>query len=228
MQEPPHPLQLAIEELKNMPTVNIKGKSYTQVSTRISVFRKYFPYATIETFMIHDDDYRVIVQSKIKIDDKIIATGYAEEVRNGNLINSTSAVENCETSSIGRALSAFGFAGGEYASSFEVANAVAQQTQNQSMTSKPEVQQQKQNHRQTPARQTQPQQNQSNQQSFSPHEFSSLYSLGLQILEQGQNLVIVGDRDIIFNSKDSIKAHSFHWSSQNKHWYRAINQQHAA
>jgi len=217
-----HPLQLAIEELKSMPTVNIKGKAYTQVSTRINAFRKYFPLATIETLMIHNDDHRVIVQSKIKIDGIVVATGYAEEVRgDGNFINTTSAVENCETSSIGRALSAFGLAGGEYASSFEVANAVAQQTGNQSAPT-----QQNNNYVQE-AQQQQPtqSQNQNYQQSFSPHEFSSLYTLGLQVLEQESNLIIVGDRDIVFNSKDSIKAHSFRWDSQNKHWYRAINQQ---
>lgn len=225
MQEPQHPLQLAIEELKSMPTVNIKGKSYTQVSTRISIFRKYFPYATIETFMIHNEDYRVIVQSKITIDSNLIATGYAEEVRNGNLINSTSAVENCETSSIGRALSAFGLAGGEYASSFEVANAVAQQTHNQST---PPAQQNNSYVQEAQQQQPNQPQNKNYQQSFSPHEFSSLFSLGLQISEQGQYLVIVGDRDIIFSSKDSIKAHAFHWSSKNKHWYRAINQQQSA
>ncbi|PHQ58249.1 MAG: hypothetical protein COA30_00845 [Sulfurimonas sp.] len=218
-----HPLQLAIEELKSMPTVKIKGKAYTQVSTRINAFRKYFPLATIETLMIHNDDHRVIVQSKIKIDDNVIATGYAEEVRgDGNFINTTSAVENCETSSIGRALSAFGLAGGEYASSFEVANAVVQQTHNQSTSSS------QHNNYVQEAHQPNQSQNQSYQQSFSPHEFSSLYSLGLQVLEKGSNLVIVGDRDIIFNSKDSIKAFSFRWSSQEKHWYRSINEQQVA
>jgi len=187
MQEQQHPLQLAIEELKNMPTIKIKNKAYTQVSTRINAFRKYFPLATIETFMIHNDDHRVIVQSKIKIEDNVVATGYAEEVRgDGNFINTTSAVENCETSSIGRALSAFGLAGGEYASSFEVANAVEQQTHNQSI---PDTQQT--NRYVKEAQQSNQTQNQSYQQSFSPHEFSSLYSLGLQVLEQGSNLIII-------------------------------------
>lgn len=219
-----NPLQLAIKELKSMPTVNIKGKAYTQVSTRINAFRQYFPLATIETLLIQNDDYRVVIQSKIKVDGNVVATGYAEEVRgDGNFINSTNAVENCETSSIGRALSAFGLAGGEYASSFEVENAVAQQTQHQ-----PQSTTQRQNNSIIQQQQSQPTQNQNYQQSFSPHEFSSLYTLGLQIVEKNQDLIILGDRDTIFNSKDSIKAHSFRWSSQDKHWYRAINQQQAA
>ena len=32
-----HPLQLALEELKTMPTIDIDGKSYTTVANRISI-----------------------------------------------------------------------------------------------------------------------------------------------------------------------------------------------
>jgi len=208
-------LQLTIEELKSMPTVNIKGKAYTQVSTRINAFRKYFPLATIETYMIHNDDHHVIVQSKIKINDTVIATGYAEEVRgDGNFINSTSAVENCETSSIGRALSAFGLAGGEYASSFEVANAIVQQNYQQPI----QIQQTKQHNNQTP--------NNHQVQNNTPQDYASLYNLGLTIMEQGQNLIIVGDD--IFSKKDSIKACGFRWDSATKMWYKPIEHKQAA
>ena len=72
-------LQKAIAELKNSPTVDIKGKSYAQVSARINVFRKYFPTASIETLITYNDDVRVIIQTKISLNDRIIATGYAEE-----------------------------------------------------------------------------------------------------------------------------------------------------
>ena len=119
-------LQQAIAELKNSPRVDIKGKSYTQVSTRINIFRKYFPTASIETLITYNDDIRVIIQTKISLNDRVIATGYAEEVRgDGNYINQTSAVENCETSSIGRALSNLGLGGSEYASANELENALA-------------------------------------------------------------------------------------------------------
>ena len=50
------------------------------------------------------------------------------------------------------------------------------------------------------------------------HEFTSLYNLGLQVLEQGGNFVVVGDD--IFNKKDSIKACGFFWDSSRKLWYR--------
>lgn len=219
MQESQYPLQEAIKELKNSPTVNIEGKSYTQVSTRINIFRKFFPDATIETLLINNDDRRAIMQAKISIDGKVIATGYAEEVRgdDNNSINSTSMVEVCETSAIGRALANFGLGGSEYASAFEVQNAIAQQNSSHSSPS-----QQNQ--------QSKPQQTQTSKQSFSPHEFSSLYSLGLQIQEHGSELIIVGNKDAIFNARDSIKACSFRWSSQNKYWFRirSVNSQEAA
>ncbi len=122
-----HPLQLAVEELQKMPTIDIKGKSYTQVSTRLAVFRKYFPDASIATILIHDDEQRVVIQAKITIGDTVISTGFAEEFRGDGWINATSALENAETSSIGRALAGLSLHGNEYASSFEVSNAISQQ-----------------------------------------------------------------------------------------------------
>jgi deoxycytidylate deaminase len=59
--------------------------------------------------------------------NRIIATGHAEEKRKASQINSTSALENCETSAIGRALAGAGFGGSEFASANEVQNAIQQQ-----------------------------------------------------------------------------------------------------
>jgi DNA repair and recombination protein RAD52 len=42
-------------------------------------------------------------------------------------------------------------------------------------------------------------------------------------MEQGQNLVVVGDD--IFSKKDSIKACGFRWDGGNKFWYKPIEQQ---
>ena len=57
----------------------------------------------------------------------VISTGVAEEVRGSTNINNTSALENCETSAVGRALAFFGLAGSEIASADEVKNAISQQ-----------------------------------------------------------------------------------------------------
>ena len=191
-------LQKAIAELKNSPTVDIKGKSYTQVSTRINVFRKYFPTASIETLITYNDDIRVIIQTKISLNDKVIATGYAEEVRgDGNYINQTSAVENCETSSIGRALSNLGLGGSEYASSFEVTNAIAKQEQIKQTTNQQSYQQQKQYQNQK--------------------DFSTIINSGLQVIDNGEILVVSGEG--IFEKKNIIKNAGFRWNGQNKTWY---------
>ncbi len=58
---------------------------------------------------------------------RTLSTGLAEEVRGSTNINKTSALENCETSAIGRALAFFGLGGTEIASADEVANAITQQ-----------------------------------------------------------------------------------------------------
>ena len=55
----------------------------------------------------------------------VIATGWAEEVRGSSNINKTSALENAESSSLGRALAFMGFGiDGSIASAEEVENAI--------------------------------------------------------------------------------------------------------
>lgn len=60
-------------------------------------------------------------------------------------------------------------------------------------------------------------------QNNTPMDYSSLYNIGLTILEQGQNLVVVGDD--IFSKKDSIKACGFRWDGASKMWYKPIEKQ---
>ena len=60
--------------------------------------------------------------------DRGVFVGHAYERENAGYINKTSHVENCETSAIGRALASAGYAGSEFASADEVANAIKQQS----------------------------------------------------------------------------------------------------
>jgi len=60
-------------------------------------------------------------------------------------------------------------------------------------------------------------------QNNAPQDYASLYNLGLTIMEQGQNLVVVGDD--IFSKKDSIKACGFRWDGATKMWYKPLEQQ---
>lgn len=113
--------------------VTIHGRQYKTVALRVSEFRDKYPIETgwaILTEIIRADDLACVVQASIvNPEGATIATGYAEENRSNTGVNSTSALENAETSAIGRALSAAGFGGDEYASADEVANAVKQQGQ---------------------------------------------------------------------------------------------------
>lgn len=66
-------------------------------------------------------------------------------------------------------------------------------------------------------------QQQQPQQQHLPQDYSSLYNLGLTIMEQGNNLVVIGDD--IFAKRDSIKACGFRWDGASKLWYKPLEQQ---
>ena len=114
---------------KDTGVVNIHGKEYKTVAKRVDEFRKeYKTDMAIITSLVSIDEKTVVMKAEIMDkEQRIIATGFAEEHRTASQINKTSALENCETSAIGRALANFGLAGGEYASADEVANAINQQ-----------------------------------------------------------------------------------------------------
>jgi len=93
------------------------GKKYYDVSQRIEAFRAFHPRHQIKTEMIANDGKMIVFKASIfDPDGKELATGHAEEVRGSTNVNKTSALENCETSSIGRALAQMGLHGGEFAS----------------------------------------------------------------------------------------------------------------
>jgi len=117
----------------NTGIVNIRGKEYHTVAKRVHVFRDAFPEHSLTTDIIARDQDCVVMRAAISDEaGRTIATGFAEENRKGSQINRTSALENCETSAIGRALAAFGIGGTEYASANEVENAIHQQQEGRS------------------------------------------------------------------------------------------------
>jgi hypothetical protein len=118
-------LQAAMQEigkLNDSGVVTRGNKKYTTVAVRVEVFRKYFPDYSINTRVTVDDGKRVIVIAEVFApgSDRPISTGIAEEIRGSSNVNKTSAVENGETSAIGRALANLGLHGGEFASDFEI------------------------------------------------------------------------------------------------------------
>ena len=113
-----------LEKLFATDAIELKGKQYLQVVDRVNLFRYHYGMAyTIDTEILADDGTRVLMVASIKDNDgRVVGRGYAEEIRNAGPVNRTSAVENCETSAIGRALANIGLAGNEYASAFEMGN----------------------------------------------------------------------------------------------------------
>lgn len=117
---------------KNKGEVNIHGKVYLTVARRIDDFRRSeeFKDWSIETELVSADESMVVMKSTIRdASGKVAATGFAEENRSLGKINKTSALENAETSAVGRALAFLGLGGTEIASADEVAGAINQQKQ---------------------------------------------------------------------------------------------------
>ena len=115
------------------------GKKYLEVKHRVTLFRKYYGMEYgIVTILLEANDKFVRMQARIvNAEGKVIGSGTAEEHRNEGYVNRTSAVENCESSAVGRALASLGLHGSEYASSNEM-EAVVRKTKNLTQQEKEE------------------------------------------------------------------------------------------
>ena len=113
--------------MKDTGIVNIHGKEYSTVAKRIAEFRTKYPDHEIHTNLIENTDTRVVMSASIWHNSRKISEGHAEEYRTASQINRTSALENCETSAVGRCLSFMGLGGTQIASADEVVNAIHQQ-----------------------------------------------------------------------------------------------------
>ena len=86
---------------------------YETVEVRLEKFIKDYPDFRIATELEVCEKDRYVVKAyiyKTAADPVAWTTGYAEEKVSDRGVNSTSALENCETSALGRALSAAGYA----------------------------------------------------------------------------------------------------------------------
>ena len=95
---------------------------YASVQERLPLFWKDCPRGRIITEIIVDDGTRIVMRADLYADiaDTVpTTTGYAEEVRGSSMVNKTSAIENCETSAIGRALANYQYQGSTKRASLE-------------------------------------------------------------------------------------------------------------
>jgi hypothetical protein len=99
----------------SLKSVNIRGgKTYNLVEGRIAVLIQSYPRCSISTEIIGDPSERVIMKARVTPDTdrpERYFVGHSQAKWEGN-INSNAALENAETSAIGRALAAMGLGGG--------------------------------------------------------------------------------------------------------------------
>lgn len=100
-----------------LPTVSIKGKDYVLVKDRVLAFREKYPEGIINTILVspHDSN-KIVIRAEISIREGqganklsyLVATGHSQATVGDGYINTTSAMENAETSAVGRALAFLG------------------------------------------------------------------------------------------------------------------------
>ena len=87
---------------------------YETVEDRLRKFYEKYPDGRVITELVAHTDKQFIFKASIyrdhNPDTMPWATGYAEEIVGSTPVNKTSAAENCETSSVGRALANANFA----------------------------------------------------------------------------------------------------------------------
>lgn len=120
-----------VEANEDIKTDPIKGKQYAPVNQRVKAFRKVYPHGTISTELVSYNEGLVVMKASAYDHDVLLGTGYAYEKEASSNINRTSAIENCETSAVGRCL---GFAGfgidTAITSAEELTNALEKQKRN--------------------------------------------------------------------------------------------------
>ena len=108
--------------------INIHGKDYATVAHRVAVLRRNLgAKLSITTEVVSITENKVVVKATASINGVVLATGHAEEDRKASRINTTSALENAETSAVGRAAAFLGVTNDNIASADEVSLAISMQ-----------------------------------------------------------------------------------------------------
>lgn len=116
--------------------IDMRGKDYAMVPERVTAFRKLYPEGFITTEIVAMEGPVVLMKAKAGYyredgSEVILATGMAREERGKGMVNSTSHIENAETSAVGRCLGFIGLGlnGGGICSAEELVNAITAQKQ---------------------------------------------------------------------------------------------------
>jgi len=93
--------------------INFKGKLYVQVADRVNYFNDTYPNGSIQTVLVSEPTSRLVIFKAIitpDVKENRIFTGYSQASFDDStsFVNKTSALENSETSAVGRALALMG------------------------------------------------------------------------------------------------------------------------
>ena len=117
--------------MRKAKTISIKGKNYVMIHERLAFFHELYPAGMVDTELLYSESGHYIMKATVypNYEDKErYFTGHAHEDESKGQINNTSAIENCETSAVGRALGLLGLGTEDsIASAEEVQNAIFQQ-----------------------------------------------------------------------------------------------------
>ena len=118
-------------EKKDRKTGIVTTTAYSPVHQRINAFRSVFPEGMILSELISATDGIYVFKATVMTPEGItLGIGHASEKEGSSFINQTSALENAETSAVGRALGMAGFGiDGGLASAEEMQNALLQQAE---------------------------------------------------------------------------------------------------
>ena len=153
-------------------------------------------YKAIVKVKIYDENHT----SYISREDVGFGTGISKTLADAN----EGAAKEAVTDGLKRALRSFGN---------QFGNSLYDKSRNNHSTNSPNYQ--KQNY-QTPTTQTFQQPYKHSQ------DFTYLTNVGLSVVEQGSNLIVVGED--IFSKKDIIKNSGFRWDSVSKVWYMPLRE----
>ena len=96
--------------MTKLPTIDIKGKEYVLVVDRIKAFNDLYPNGSIRTERLTNGNLevvRAVVVPDVKNPDRFFS-GLSQADPSQGMVNKMAALENCETSAVGRALGMMG------------------------------------------------------------------------------------------------------------------------